>query len=113
MLRAGVKIRLPAGSSSQPQEAEVAGRSDTSKNGPSREIANVVQASLQAASAAAVSSAIAAGPAIHVVQPGESLFVIAKKYGTTVQALQKNNNLSRRSILKVGATLRIADAAVN
>lgn len=43
----------------------------------------------------------------HVVKSGENLYVIAKKYGVTVQQLQKANKLSKRSVLKVGATLVI------
>jgi membrane-bound lytic murein transglycosylase D len=43
----------------------------------------------------------------HVVRAGENLTSIAKRYGVTVQALQKANNLSRRTRLKVGARLLI------
>lgn len=44
---------------------------------------------------------------VHKVRRGENLSVIAKKYGTTVQAIKKANNLGRRSILKIGITLLI------
>lgn len=44
---------------------------------------------------------------IHRVKRGENLSVIARKYGTTVQAIKKANNLGRRSILKIGITLVI------
>lgn len=43
----------------------------------------------------------------HVVKNGENLVFIAKKYGVTVDALRKANNLQRKSILRVGARLKI------
>lgn len=43
----------------------------------------------------------------HVVRAGENLTLIAKKYGVSVQQLQKSNKLSKRSVLKVGARLMI------
>ncbi len=43
----------------------------------------------------------------HVVRSGENLSTIAKKYGVSVQAIQKVNNLTRRSVLKVGYKLII------
>lgn len=43
----------------------------------------------------------------HTVRSGENLYVIAKKYGVSIQQLQKVNKLSKRSVLKVGAVLTI------
>lgn len=43
----------------------------------------------------------------HRVRKGETLSSIARKYGTTIAALQKANNMSRNKILKVGTSLRI------
>jgi membrane-bound lytic murein transglycosylase D len=43
----------------------------------------------------------------HPVSKGETLSVIAKKYGTTVTALRQVNNLTAKSVLSVGQTLRI------
>lgn len=42
----------------------------------------------------------------YLVQPGDSLYLIAKKYGTTIDALKKANGLSG-SYLWVGQTLKI------
>lgn len=43
----------------------------------------------------------------HVVKRGENLAMIARKYGVSIQALQKANNLKNKSVLKVGARLKI------
>lgn len=43
----------------------------------------------------------------HVVQEGENLVSIAHRYGVTVNALRKANNLRKKSVLRVGAKLVI------
>jgi LysM repeat protein len=48
-------------------------------------------------------------PKTYVVQPSENLTVIAKKFGTTVDALEKLNGLTGTSIIKVGQILKISD----
>ncbi len=47
---------------------------------------------------------------VHVVQPGETLFAIARRYGTTVDALRQRNGL-RGDALAVGQRLTVAGAA--
>jgi len=42
----------------------------------------------------------------YIVQPGDTLFLIARRYGTTVQALMSANNLTSTNIY-VGQRLRI------
>jgi LysM repeat protein len=44
---------------------------------------------------------------IHTVKSGESLSVIAAKYGTTYQALAKYNNISNPNIISVGQKIKI------
>ncbi|HDN78869.1 MAG TPA: LysM domain-containing protein [Chloroflexi bacterium] len=44
---------------------------------------------------------------IHVVQQGETLAVIAQKYGVTVEAILKANDLEKPESLYPGQTLRI------
>lgn len=51
-------------------------------------------------------------PVIHTVQPGETLFRIALRYGVTVDALKAANGLSETSVLLSGQTLIIPTAAV-
>jgi LysM repeat protein len=43
----------------------------------------------------------------HVVQRGETLSGLAKRYGVSVQALRDVNNLSARAPLKAGRAIRI------
>ncbi|MDN3670895.1 M23 family metallopeptidase [Echinicola jeungdonensis] len=43
----------------------------------------------------------------HRVRSGENLSVIARRYGTTVSQITRRNNISSRSILRVGQRLRI------
>ncbi len=43
----------------------------------------------------------------HRVRSGESLSVIARKYGTSVGALCRMNGISRNSIIRVGQRLRV------
>jgi LysM repeat protein len=49
-----------------------------------------------------------AGPQTHVVQQGETLFAIARRYGTTVDALRRLNAL-RGDALAVGQRLTVAE----
>ncbi len=55
--------------------------------------------------------ASAQGPVVHVVQPGESLFRIALRYGVTVDALAATNNLSNPRLIYVGQRLVISSAS--
>ncbi len=43
----------------------------------------------------------------HIVRPGESLSVIARRYGVTVRYLTALNGLSTRSVLRPGQRLRV------
>ena len=43
---------------------------------------------------------------VHRVKKGESLYVIAKKYGTTVEKLCKINNLSKNTTLRLGQIIK-------
>jgi N-acetylmuramoyl-L-alanine amidase len=53
-----------------------------------------------------------AGTAAHTVQPGESLYLIAQRYNTTVEALKRANNLSN-NYLVAGQRLTIPTVASN
>jgi flagellum-specific peptidoglycan hydrolase FlgJ len=44
---------------------------------------------------------------VYVVQKGDTLTKIAKKYGTTVQNLVKLNNIKNPDLIKVGQKLRV------
>jgi len=44
----------------------------------------------------------------HRIKKGDSLYIIAKRYGTSVNKLCKLNGISTKSKLKIGQTLRIS-----
>lgn len=44
---------------------------------------------------------------IHYVRRGESVSVIARRYGTTISAIARANNLGRRYLIRTGQRLRI------
>jgi LysM repeat protein len=56
---------------------------------------------------ALASPASAQGPVVHVVQRGENLYRIALRYGVTVDAVVKANNLSNPRLVYVGQRLAI------
>jgi membrane-bound lytic murein transglycosylase D len=47
------------------------------------------------------------GARTHVVQAGETLKGLARRYGVSIQALRKANNLSERQALRAGVALKI------
>ena len=48
-----------------------------------------------------------AKPSKHVIRKGDNLWVIAKKYNTSVKKLCATNNITAQKTLKVGSVLRI------
>jgi LysM repeat protein len=44
---------------------------------------------------------------MHVVQRGETLTGLAKRYGVSIQAIREANGLTERATLKAGLSLRI------
>ena len=52
-----------------------------------------------------------AGPIIHVVESGDSLLYLAKKYGSTVDEIAAANNITEYTILSLGQELVIPVAA--
>jgi murein DD-endopeptidase MepM/ murein hydrolase activator NlpD len=62
---------------------------------------------MQAASPQQKPAAATATSSVHVVQKGDTLYSLAKRYGTTVEALRKLNQLTAESVIKVGQKLRV------
>jgi uncharacterized protein YkwD/LysM repeat protein len=50
---------------------------------------------------------ITAGPGMYIVQPGDTLYLIALRHGTTVEALAAANHIGPNDIIYVGQTLVI------
>lgn len=48
-----------------------------------------------------------ATPVVYTVQPGDTLFSIARQFGTTVEALVEANNLEDANVIREGQSLRI------
>ncbi len=46
-------------------------------------------------------------PDVHIVQAGETLFSIARRYGTNVSAMQAYNNLGNANLIYLGQRLKI------
>ena len=66
-------------------------------------------ASVNVPTAAAVAAprAIHATGKFHVVKSGETLFSIAQRYGTDVEALRSANRLGARAVIHPGLRLRL------
>jgi LysM repeat protein len=56
-------------------------------------------------------SSTASGSGVHVVQRGETLYSIARRYGTTASALAAANGLRNANLIYVGQRLRISGSA--
>lgn len=50
---------------------------------------------------------------IHIVQSGETLSQIARQYGTTVEELQRLNNIENANLINVGQELQIPHSQAN
>jgi lipoprotein-anchoring transpeptidase ErfK/SrfK len=55
----------------------------------------------------------ASGGGVHVVQRGETLYSIARRYGTTASALAAANGLRNANLIYVGQRLRISGSAAS
>lgn len=67
-------------------------------------------ASLDAGAVAPTSTTIessASAVGVHVVQSGDNLWTLARRYGVTVNELRQWNGLSRQSLLRIGQRLRL------
>lgn len=63
-----------------------------------------------AAAAAAPADAVSTATTLHAVVAGDTIFAIAKKYGTTVDAVLAANGLTRATIIYPGQTLAVSGA---
>jgi LysM repeat protein len=59
------------------------------------------------AAATAPTASAASEPATHTVAAGDTLYRIAAKYNTTIEALEQSNGLTAESILRVGQVLTL------
>ena len=94
VLRVGSRLKIPGTAEPAAQKAA----------SPAAEAPKAAEAK---AAEAKTAEAEAAEPATHFVRDGESLWTIARKYGTSVQALAAANGLRPESVLRVGRELTI------
>ncbi|WP_238007900.1 LysM peptidoglycan-binding domain-containing C40 family peptidase [Dactylosporangium sp. AC04546] len=57
----------------------------------------------------ASASVAVAPPDSVVVQPGDTLWALSRRYGTTVAELQRLNSLGASTLIRIGQTLVVAD----
>ncbi|CAN5802634.1 hypothetical protein BH23GEM6_BH23GEM6_15800 [soil metagenome] len=92
---AQAEVKLAAASKPAPAARTAAAKSAPAKAAPAR------------TAAAKPAPAARKAPKQHRVRSGESLSTIAKRHGTTVAALQRANNLGRRTTIQAGQVLRV------
>jgi hypothetical protein len=89
-----------------PEGSAAAARQSPAASAPPAQAPSLEQPSAQPA-AGAVSTEIRVLEPNYTVAPGESLGIIARKHGTSVDALASINNLENRNSLNVGQKLII------
>lgn len=99
VLRVGSRLKIPGTAEPAAEEA----KSPT----PEAPEAAEAEAAETEATEAEVEEAEAPEPVTHFVRDGESLWTIARKYGTSVRALAAANGLRPENVLRVGRTLTI------
>ena len=70
-------------------------------------VANLSDLAKKSSSKLAIASLSDGTATINTVQPGDSLWRIAQKYGTSVSKICSDNNISTKQVLKIGLQLRI------
>ena len=90
-LRIGARLKIPASSAAR---------------GLARSPARRVTREPPAGPAAA--AAPAAAGTVHVVEPGETLWLLSQRYGVTVAALRRWNGMSASDVLRAGQRLIVA-----
>lgn len=73
-----------------------------------------IQALAEAEAAAEIKATAASAPRVtreHRVQPGETLFSLAKRFGTTIEVLKSLNNISDTNLIYTGRLLKLPAGA--
>jgi D-gamma-glutamyl-meso-diaminopimelic acid endopeptidase CwlS len=104
VLRVGSRLKVPG--TAEPTAEKAASPAAEAPKAAEAEAAEAKAAEAEAPEAEAA-EAEAAEPATHFVRDGESLWTIARKYGTSVHALAAANGLRPESVLRVGRELTI------
>ena len=59
-----------------------------------------------ASTQASTEQAVPSGPVYHSIEPGDTLYSLAKKYGTTVEKICELNDFNENIIIKIGQRIR-------
>ncbi len=103
-LRVGARLKIPASAAARGVARRPARRA-------TREPAAAQAPEAAAASSAPVASAGPLSPAagtVHVVEPGETLWLLSQRYGVSVAALRRWNGMSANDVLRAGQRLILA-----
>jgi len=95
-LRIGARLKIPVSAAARGVARRPAGRA--TRESPTVPAAPAVSA---------VSAAPLAGT-VHIVQPGETLWLLSQRYGVTVAGLRRWNGMSVGEVLRVGQRLIVA-----
>ncbi|MBI3082017.1 MAG: LysM peptidoglycan-binding domain-containing protein, partial [Gemmatimonadetes bacterium] len=106
-LRTGARLRTPVGAAARGVARRPASRAP---RGPSAaSAASTASPTADAAAAAAPAAPPAPAPGtVHLVQPGESLWLLSQRYGVTVASLRRWNGMLAGDVLRVGQRLIVA-----
>jgi membrane-bound lytic murein transglycosylase D len=99
-LRVGARLKIPASAAARGNARKPASRA-------SAVTADKAVWADQPVSAAPAETAASAGT-VHLVQPGETLWLLSQRYGVSVADLRRWNAMSARDVLKAGQRLMVA-----
>ncbi len=86
-------------------------RSNTINPGQKLKNPKAVRAASKASSSRSARAAPTGASATYRVRRGDTLYSIARKFGTTEAELRAANNISRRAVLRAGQTLKVGGQA--
>lgn len=106
-LRIGARLRIPVSAAARGVARRPASRAP---RGPSAaSAASTASPTADAAAAAAPAAPPAPAPGtVHLVQPGETLWLLSQRYGVTVASLRRWNGMLAGDVLRVGQRLIVA-----
>ena len=113
VLKVGMRLRVPKDDEGLPVVlGDNKAAKDDSDSASKKELGSQVASAGQFNATSMAAPAAGIEPDHHVVQSGENLSTIAKKYGVTIEALRRANNLGRKTLLRVGSQLVIPQGNV-
>jgi len=106
--RVSVDLLLAANPGVRARALRVGARLKIPASAAARGVARRGSAEPSALPARSARPALSTAAATHVVQPGETLWLLSQRYGVTVADLRRWNEMSARDVLKAGQRLIVA-----